>query len=35
MVDLSCDAPLQPFYEKLGFMVLDRAMGQRRRDALM
>jgi ribosomal protein S18 acetylase RimI-like enzyme len=34
MVDLSCDAALQPFYERLGFIALDRAMGQRRRDNL-
>jgi ribosomal protein S18 acetylase RimI-like enzyme len=34
MVDLSCDAALQPFYERLGFVTLDRAMGQRRRDSL-
>lgn len=35
MVDLSCAAELQPFYERLGFIALDRAMGQRRRDSLM
>ncbi len=34
MIDLSCDEALEPFYERLGFQVLDRAMGQRRRDAL-
>jgi ribosomal protein S18 acetylase RimI-like enzyme len=34
MIDLSCDASLEPFYERLGFNVLDRAMGQRRHDVL-
>jgi ribosomal protein S18 acetylase RimI-like enzyme len=34
MIDLSCDAALEPFYERLGFEVLDRAMGQRRRETL-
>lgn len=34
MVDLSCDADLQSFYERLGFSVLDRAMGQRRPESL-
>ena len=34
MIDLSCDASLEPFYEQLGFHVLDRAMGQRRRENL-
>lgn len=34
MVDLSCDAGLEPFYRRLGFCVLDRAMGQRRQAAL-
>ena len=31
MVDLSCDAPLEPFYARLGFQTLDRAMGIRNR----
>lgn len=31
MVDLSCDAPLEPFYARLGFQRLDRAMGIRNR----
>jgi ribosomal protein S18 acetylase RimI-like enzyme len=31
MVDLSCDAPLEPFYARLGFQTLDRAMGIRSR----
>jgi ribosomal protein S18 acetylase RimI-like enzyme len=30
MVDLSCDANLEPFYRALGFHVLDRGMGIRR-----
>ena len=34
MVDLSCDAGLEPFYDALGFQVLDRAMGIRRPEAL-
>ena len=34
MVDLSCDASLEPFYGRLGFGVLDRAMGLRRRENL-
>ena len=34
MIDLSCDEALEPFYERLGFQVLDRAMGQRRRETL-
>ena len=31
MIDLSCDAPLEPFYARLGFQRLDRAMGIRNR----
>jgi ribosomal protein S18 acetylase RimI-like enzyme len=31
MVDVSCDAPLEPFYSRLGFQRLDRAMGIRDR----
>ena len=34
MIDLSCDADLEAFYARLGFNILDRAMGQRRHDAL-
>ena len=34
MVDVVCDAPLEPFYERLGFLTLDRAMGLRRRDRI-
>ena len=34
MIDLSCDAGLEAFYARLGFSPLDRAMGQRRLDAL-
>ena len=34
MIDLSCDANLEGFYERLGFRPLDRAMGQRNRDNL-
>ena len=34
MVDLSCDADLEPFYRQLGFAVLDRAMGRRQPAAL-
>jgi ribosomal protein S18 acetylase RimI-like enzyme len=30
MVDLSCDAELEPFYSRFGFQVLDRGMGLRR-----
>jgi ribosomal protein S18 acetylase RimI-like enzyme len=30
MIDLSCDASLEPFYSALGFRVVDRAMGIRR-----
>ncbi len=31
MIDLCCDADLEPFYSTLGFQVLDRGMGIRRR----
>jgi ribosomal protein S18 acetylase RimI-like enzyme len=31
MVDLCCDAGLEPFYRALGFQTLDRGMGIRRR----
>ena len=34
MVDLSCDASLEPFYELLGFHALDRAMGKRKPENL-
>jgi predicted N-acetyltransferase YhbS len=34
MVDLCCDAGLEPFYDALGFQVLDRGMGIRRHEAL-
>jgi GNAT superfamily N-acetyltransferase len=30
MVDLSCDAELEPFYTRFGFQVLPRGMGLRR-----
>jgi ribosomal protein S18 acetylase RimI-like enzyme len=33
MVDLCCDASLEPFYSTLGFQVLDRGMGIRRHSA--
>ena len=32
MVDLCCDAELEPFYARLGFRTLDRGMGLRRRE---
>jgi GNAT superfamily N-acetyltransferase len=32
MIDLCCDADLEPFYEALGFQTLDRGMGIRRRE---
>ena len=32
MIDLCCDADLEPFYAALGFRTLDRAMGIRRRE---
>jgi ribosomal protein S18 acetylase RimI-like enzyme len=31
MIDLCCDAELEPFYSSLGFQTLDRGMGIRRR----
>lgn len=34
MVDVVCDAPLEPFYARLGFRTLDRAMGLRRREKI-
>ena len=34
MVDVVCDAPLEPFFERLGFLRLDRGMGLRRRDRI-
>jgi ribosomal protein S18 acetylase RimI-like enzyme len=34
MVDLRCDAGLEPFYDALGFQVLDRGMGIRRQAVL-
>ena len=34
MVDLCCDADLEPFYHRLGPSTLDRGMGIRNRDAL-
>jgi len=34
MVDLCCDADLEPFYRRLGLQTLDRGMGVRNRDAL-
>jgi ribosomal protein S18 acetylase RimI-like enzyme len=34
MVDLCCDAGLEPFYDALGFQVLDRGMGIRRQAVL-
>ena len=34
MLDLSCDADLEPFYDRLGFVTLGRAMGLRRLDKL-
>jgi GNAT superfamily N-acetyltransferase len=32
MIDLGCDAELEPFYSALGFQTLDRGMGIRRRE---
>jgi ribosomal protein S18 acetylase RimI-like enzyme len=32
MVDVCCDADLEPFYLRLGFRTLDRGMGIRRRE---
>jgi GNAT superfamily N-acetyltransferase len=34
MVDLCCDAGLEPFYRALGFRTLERGMGVRRRENL-
>jgi ribosomal protein S18 acetylase RimI-like enzyme len=34
MVDLSCDAELEPFYRRLGMVTLDRGMGLRNHSAL-
>jgi GNAT superfamily N-acetyltransferase len=34
MVDLCCDAPLEPFYVRLGMRVLDRGMGIRNLEAV-
>jgi GNAT superfamily N-acetyltransferase len=34
MVDLCCDAALEPFYARLGLRVLDRAMGRRKPEVL-
>jgi GNAT superfamily N-acetyltransferase len=34
MVDVVCDARLEPFYSRLGFRTLDRAMGLRRREKI-
>jgi ribosomal protein S18 acetylase RimI-like enzyme len=34
MVDVVCDAALEPFCERLGFQTLDRGMGLRRRDRI-
>ena len=34
MVDVVCDAALTPFYERFGFLTLDRGMGLRRRDRI-
>jgi GNAT superfamily N-acetyltransferase len=34
MVDLCCDAELEPFYRRLGFGTLERGMGIRNREAL-
>jgi GNAT superfamily N-acetyltransferase len=33
MIDLCCDADLEPFYARLGFRTLDRGMGIRRYNA--
>jgi ribosomal protein S18 acetylase RimI-like enzyme len=35
MVDLCCDADLEPFYRRLGLQTLDRGMGIRNREALL
>jgi ribosomal protein S18 acetylase RimI-like enzyme len=34
MIDLCCDADLEPFYSALGFQTLDLGMGMRRRENL-
>jgi len=34
MVDLCCDAHLEPFYRRLGLQALERGMGIRNREAL-
>ncbi len=34
MVDVLCDAGLEPFYGRFGFVTLDRAMGLRRREKI-
>jgi ribosomal protein S18 acetylase RimI-like enzyme len=34
MIDLCCDAELEPFYRRLGFRTLDRGMGIRNYDVL-
>jgi GNAT superfamily N-acetyltransferase len=34
IIDLSCDAGLEPFYARLGFRTLERGMGIRNREAL-
>ena len=34
MVDVACDAELEPFYARCGFRTLDRAMGLRRREKI-
>jgi ribosomal protein S18 acetylase RimI-like enzyme len=34
IIDLSCDAGLEPFYTRLGFRTLERGMGIRNREAL-
>ena len=35
IVDLCCDAALEPFYARLGLRTLDRGMGIRNREALL
>ena len=34
MIDLRCDAELEPFHRRLGFQTLDRGMGIRNYEAL-
>jgi len=34
MVDLCCDAHLEPFYRRLGLQTLDRGMGRRNYESL-